>query len=84
MLYRLEFDDERLIHEQIEAALCDRESFVVHTDGDLALERYLAQMQFYGEQLPRRRIPENQVRGGIDRGMVFCFRVLTSGPPWER
>ncbi len=43
--YRLEFDDETLIHEQLEAALSDRESFVVHTDGDLALERYLAQMQ---------------------------------------
>ena len=49
MLYRLEWGDEALVHEQIEAALSDRESFVVDTDGDLALEGYFSEVQFYGE-----------------------------------
>jgi hypothetical protein len=48
-LYRLEFNDETLVYKQVEAALSDRESFVVHTDGNLALERYFSEVQFYGE-----------------------------------
>lgn len=49
MLSRLEFNDEALVHEQIEAALSDRESSVVHTDGNLALEGYFSEVPFYGE-----------------------------------
>ena len=49
VLHRLEFNHETLVHEQVESALSDRESFVVHTDGNLALERYFPQVQLYGE-----------------------------------
>ena len=48
-LYRLEFNDETLVYKQVEAALSDRESSVVDTDGDLALEGYFSEVQFYGE-----------------------------------